>query len=295
MMEIKEGYIKFKEFKTYYRIVNPNGKKTPLLMLHGGPGSTHNAFELFDNLDNDRPIIMYDQLGCGKSIIDKGHKELWKKETWVEELINLRKELHLDSIHLFGHSWGGMLEIIYMCDYKPLGIRSVTLSSTLSSAKIWESETHKLIEKLDDKTKLLLKKAESTNDFKSKDIKDALNTYFHTFVFGPWDKNKDPECLTRVKPDSSESYVTAWGESEFAPTGTLKDYDYTDKLKLITCPVLLLNGLNDESTPYQNQIMFDSLKTQKTWHIYKNSRHMSYYEEHDLYMKNLNEFLNSCD
>ena len=67
-MEIKEGYIPFLDYKTYYRIVNPKGKKTPLLMLHGGPGSTHNAFELFDSLalEDDRPIIMYDQIGCGK-------------------------------------------------------------------------------------------------------------------------------------------------------------------------------------------------------------------------------------
>ena len=50
-MQIKEGYIKYLDYKTYYRIVNPNGHKTPLVMLHGGPGSTHNSFELFDNLD----------------------------------------------------------------------------------------------------------------------------------------------------------------------------------------------------------------------------------------------------
>ena len=297
-MEIKEGYINFLDFKTYYRIVNPSGKKTPLLMLHGGPGSTHNSFELFDHFayDDDRPIIMYDQLGCGKSVIESGHTSLWTKETWVKELENLRKNLNLDKIHLFGHSWGGMLEIIYMCDYAPLGIKSVTLSSTLSSASLWKEECHRLISLIDPKVQEIIYKYEALDDFSSQEAKDCINYYYNKFVFGKRTIGVDPECLTRTKPDSSESYISAWGKSEFAPSGTLKDYEYTDKLKNIVCPVLICSGANDESTPYQNKVMFDSIgSTNKKWCLYQHSRHQSYYEEHDLYIKNLQEFLNECD
>jgi proline-specific peptidase len=103
-MEIKEGYIEWKEYKTYYRIVNPNGKKIPLCILHGGPGSTHNSYEVFDHVafDDDRPIIMYDQLGCGLSSLEGEHKTLWRKDVWVEELEELRKQLHLEKLHLMG-------------------------------------------------------------------------------------------------------------------------------------------------------------------------------------------------
>ncbi len=73
-----EGYISYLDYQTYYRIVgDPTSRKTPLLMLHGGPGSTHNYFELLDSLaeEDGRLLISYDQLGCGNSWLD-GHPEL---------------------------------------------------------------------------------------------------------------------------------------------------------------------------------------------------------------------------
>lgn len=296
-MEIKEGYIPFLEYKTYYRIVNPKGKKTPLLMLHGGPGSTHNSFELFDSLANmdDRPIIMYDQLGCGKSKIEEGHKELWNSHTWILELENLRKYLKLDKIHLFGHSFGGMLEIIYLCDYKPKGIKTVTLSSTLSSVKLWEEETHRLIRHLDLNTQAIIQNMEKKKDYESKEALAAMEEYYHRFIFGPFVEGIDPECLTRVKPSAKESYIEAWGKSEFSPSGTLKNYEYTDRLKEIKCPVLIQSGQEDESTPFQNKVMYDSITSIKHWNLYKRSRHMTYYDEHDLYITDLMKFLNQFD
>ena len=294
-MEIKEGYIDYLNHKTYYRIVNPEGHKTPLVLLHGGPGSTHNSHELFDHVafDDDRPLIMYDQIGCGKSSVDGSHPELWKKETWAEELIELRKQLNLNEIHLLGHSWGGMLAIIYLCDYKPEGVKSVTLSSTLSSARLWKQETHRLISLLDKRVQNRLLQAEKKDDFSK--AKSAVNYYYHKYVFGPFKKGEAPECITRKKPSSKETYETSWGKSEFAPSGTLRDYEYTDKLKNITCPVMLCSGVNDESTPLQNKIMYDNITAPKKWHLYPNSRHMTYYEDHDSYMKNLMEFLNEND
>lgn len=294
-MEIKEGYVDYLEYKTYYRIVNPSGKNAPLVMLHGGPGSTHNSFELFDNLayKTDRPIVMYDQLGCGKSIIEAGHTELWRKETWANELINLREKLGLKEVHLLGHSWGGMLLIIYMCDYKPEGVKSITLSSTLSSASLWEEECHRLIDLIDPKVRETLLKYEKLDDFTSPEAMDAINYYYDKFVFSK--SEFDPECLRRVKPDSKESYITAWGKSEFKPTGTLKNYEYTDKLKNINVPVLINSGVNDESTPYQNKVMYEALNTKKKWCLYKHSRHRTYFEDHDEYMSNLANFLKEND
>src|SRR3712207_2753130 len=102
-MKIQEGYMPFKGYKTYYRIVGEGSpERKPLLLLHGGPGSTHNYFELFDSLANEgRMIISYDQLGCGNSFVE-GHSELWNASTWIEELQCLRAHLHLGELHLLG-------------------------------------------------------------------------------------------------------------------------------------------------------------------------------------------------
>lgn len=295
-MEIKEGYIPFLEFKTYYRIVNPNGLNTPLLMLHGGPGSTHNSFELLDELAyiSDRPIIMYDQLGCGKSIIPNGHEELWNKDTWVNELINLREKLNLKSVHLLGHSWGGMLEIIYMCDHLPEGIKSITLSSTLASASLWKEETHKLLNYLNKEDREVLIQDEEGFDVDKTKLAEALDRYMEHFVFSK-PNEFDPECLRRERPDSSESYICAWGKSEFSPCGTLKDYEYLDKLDKIKCPVLIMSGEQDESTPYQNLQMFDRIKSNKRYVLFQYSRHRTYYEEKEKYISTLKNFLSEFD
>ena len=73
------------------------------------------------------------------------------------------------------------------------------------------------------------------------------------------------------------------------------DYEYLDKLHLITCPILLTNGANDESTPLQNKMMYDALMCDKKWVIFAHSRHMSYYEEHEKYISELCSFLNATD
>ena len=79
--------------ETYYRIVGEASDKAPLLLLHGGPGSTHNYFEVLDCMaDTGRQVISYDQIGCGNSYLD-GHPEMWTLKTWIDELIALRDRL----------------------------------------------------------------------------------------------------------------------------------------------------------------------------------------------------------
>lgn len=145
---ITEGYMPFMGYKTYYRIVGEKSEKAPLLLLHGGPGSTHNYFEVLDCIaDTGRQVISYDQLGCGNSYLD-GHPELWTQKTWIDELMAIREHLHLDTVHILGHSWGAMQAIAYAIDEKPEGIKSLILSSGHASSSLWASEQHRLIKQL---------------------------------------------------------------------------------------------------------------------------------------------------
>ena len=291
---ISEGYMPFKNGKTYYRIVNKEGSKTPLILLHGGPGSTHNYFEVFDHLaiEDDRPIIMYDQIGCGKSYVD-GDETIFSKETWSEELIALREHLEIKNCHILGQSWGGMLLIIYAVDKNPSSLKSLILSSTLSSAKLWRKENLKRVELLPDDMKKAIYDAENKNDYSSEKYKEAIDLFMQRYCAKEYDET-DPECLRRKKVSGAKSYLIAWGENEFTPTGTLADYEYTDKLKNIKIPTLITSGSWDLSTPYIAKTMHDNIENSK-WELFQHSRHMPFVEEHEKYVSILKKWLNKND
>lgn len=294
-MKIQDGYMPFGEYKTYYRITGDlNSDKTPLLLLHGGPGSTHNYFEVFDQLTEktSRPVVMYDQLGCGKSDIPTDNS-LFNADTWVSELQTLRKYLNLKNIHLLGQSWGGMLEIIYMCDYAPKGVNSMILASTLSSSKLWAQEQHRMIKFMSPVDQKAIADAETTGDFTSSDYLIANDHFMEQHASGPITDNS-PEFLRRKKLFGEDAYETAWGPNEYYPTGNLKDYDYIDKLKNITVPTLITSGTNDLCTPLIAKTMYDQLANAE-WTLFAYSRHMAFIDETDAYMERLNKWLEEND
>lgn len=293
-MIFNEGYMSFKGYKTYYRIVGETSNKPPLILLHGGPGSSHNYFEVLDELaqKDHRQIIMYDQLGCGKSSIPDDKPDLYNRFTWVEELIALRKYLNLDQIHLLGQSWGGMLAIIYMCDYHPSGIKSLILSSTLSSAKLWSQELHRLIKYLPKDEQEAIRIAEEQNDFSGKAYQKA-NAHFmsqHVIEMTP----DLPEPVLRKKIGGDVAYNTAWGPNEYTPEGNLHDYEYTDKLENITTPTLITNGTDDLCTPLVAKTMADHLPN-SSWELFAGCGHMPFVQETERYIDLLIKWMNQND
>ena len=289
-MKITEGYMPFEGFKTYYCIVGEGteGKK-PLVLLHGGPGSTHNYFEVLDKIaETGRQVIMYDQIGCGNSFVE-GHPELFNADTWIKELIELRKHLGLEEIHLLGQSWGGMQAIWYALEYKPQGIKSYILSSTLSSAKLWEKEQKRRISYMsEDDQKALL-----NPDYDSKEYNDSLDKFMKMYCAGEVTEDS-PECLRRAKKAGSEAYVVGWGQNEFSPTGTLAGYEFTDRLHEIKEPCLITSGAIDLCSPYIAKTMYDRIPNSK-WELFEYSRHMPFVEENDKYMEVLTKWLDAND
>lgn len=289
-MKIVEGYMPYLEYKTYYRIIGEqkDGRK-PLVLLHGGPGSAHNYFEVLDELAKDgRQIVMYDQLGCGLSATPS-RPDLWNSKTWIEELIALREHLGLDDIHLLGQSWGGMQAIEYLCDYKPEGIASVILSSTLPSADMWEKEQRRMVKLLPSDMQEAIAKAEATGNYDDPAYLAANDEFMLRHCapeFGP----EDPECLTRPKVKGTEAYITAWGPNEFTPTGTLKGWEYREKIKDIKVPTLITSGLSDLCTPLIAKFMNDSIEG-SVWELFQFSRHMPFVEENEKYMKILRKWM----
>ena len=293
-MKISEGYMPFMGQHTYYRTVGERTDKAPLILLHGGPGSTHNYFEVLDRVaeEDGRMLVMYDQIGCGNSYVD-GRPELWKAETWVNELIALREHLGLDTCHLLGQSWGGMLLLTYICGYEHSGVKSGILSSTLPASWLWGIEQARMIKELPEEYQEAIKTATETGDYSNDIYQRAEEEYMLRHAAGKPDPD-GPECLLRKKRTGRESYVVGWGPNEYTPMGTLKDYDVIDKLKDIKEPCLVINGGNDLCTPYIAKVMYDNIPNSR-WELFRECRHMCFVEDNDHYVEVLKEWLNEKD
>lgn len=294
-MEIREGYMPFLEYKTYYRVVGKNtGNKKPLVLLHGGPGSTHNYFEVLDRIaeEDGRQLVMYDQIGCGNSYVEN-RPDLWNSKVWIEELIELRKHLGLDEIHLLGQSWGGMQTLEYACNYKPEGLKSIILSSTLPASWLWAEEAQRMIAQMPQDMQDAIKKATESGDYSSPEYQAAEAEYMRQHCAGEVTEN-DPECLRRPKKAGRESYVVGWGPNEFTPLGTLKDYDVIDQLGDIKEPALIINGGNDLCTPYVAKFMYDRIPNSE-WELFRTCRHMCFVEDNDHYVEVLKKWMNKND
>lgn len=294
-MEIREGYMPFLGYKTYYRVVGKNtGNKKPLVLLHGGPGSTHNYFEVLDRIaeEDGRQLVMYDQIGCGNSYVEN-RPDLWNSKVWIEELIELRKHLGLNEIHLLGQSWGGMQTLEYVCNYKPEGLKSIILSSTLPASWLWAEEAQRMIAQMPQDMQDAIKKATEFGDYSSPEYQAAEAEYMRQHCAGEVTEN-DPECLRRPKKAGRESYVVGWGPNEFTPLGTLKDYDVIDQLGDIKEPALIINGGNDLCTPYVAKFMYDRIPNSE-WELFRTCRHMCFVEDNDHYVEVLKKWMNKND
>lgn len=280
-MKITTGTMPFKGYQTYYRIVGEPTDNAPLLLIHGGPGSTHNYFEVLDDLavTTRRQIISYDQIGCGESYVD-GHPELWTLTTWLDELEALRSHLHLNRVNLLGQSWGGMLIIAYMIDRHPEGIESIILSSTLPSSELWSHEQQRLISFMPDDEQEAIARAVATGNFDDPAYLKANDHY--TVLHADEITDASPECFRRPKRFGTESYLTAWGPNEYTPTGTLRDFDYIDRLGEITDPTLIISGTNDECTPLIAKTMDDNMPN-AIWELLDGARHMTFIDQTDTY------------
>ena len=290
MVQIHEGYMPFGEYRTYYWVAGDlDSGKAPLLLLHGGPGSTHNYFETFDDLaETGRAIVTYDQIGCGLSSMPD-QPALWTAQTWLDELEEIRRHLGLTRVHLLGQSWGGMLAIAYLCDRSPQGVVSAILSSTLPSVRLWEQEARRLVRLLPEPHRLAIERALETGDFQDPAYQTAMDFYMERYCFG-LDGMEPPACVARPKQTGTQSYAVAWGANEIVCTGTLRNHEYLDALCRITQPALVLSGIDDECTPVVAKSMYDRLPRGR-WELFAHSRHMPFLTERDRYMQVLQDWL----
>ncbi|MFT4041456.1 MAG: proline iminopeptidase-family hydrolase, partial [Thermomicrobiales bacterium] len=162
-----EGKIPFKGYETWYRVYGESEEpgKLPLLCLHGGPGAAHDYLESLAAMANTgRRVILYDQLGCSRSSIPESKPEMWTVELFVEEVNAVRDALGLETTHLLGQSWGGMLGMEYALT-QPAGLASLTVASSPASMIQWVEEANRLREELPAEVQAALLKHEAAGTY----------------------------------------------------------------------------------------------------------------------------------
>jgi proline-specific peptidase len=261
----------------------------PLLVLHGGPGTPHDYLEPLEGLaDTGRPIVFYDQLGCGNS--DQPHDpSLWSVGLFVEELATVLQELGLERVHLLGHSWGGMLAMEYALT-RPEGLASLVLSSSLASVPQWIAEANRLREELPQEVEEVLRRHEEAGTTDDPDYEEAMMVFYrrHVCRLDPW-----PEALTRTfakLETNHEVYHAMFGPSEFHATGTLRGWDIRDRLGEIRLPTLVTSGRHDEATPAIAETVHRGIEGSE-WVVFEQSSHVAHLEEEGEYRRTLNDFM----
>jgi proline-specific peptidase len=283
----KQGYVDVPGGRVFYRIEGVASGGIPLLLLHGGPGAGHDYLEPLTALADERPIIFYDQLGCGKSDIP-ADQSLWETARFVDETAAVRQALDLEKVHLLGQSWGGWLAIDYMLA-GPEGVVSLTLANTSASVDEFIDECRRLLAELPDDVRATIERCEAEGTTASPEYQAASFEFYarHLCRLPEW-----PDYMLRSLANSQASpvYGYMWGPSEFTVTGNLKDWDRRAQLGKIAVPTLILSGRYDEMGVPAQETMNAGIPGSRL-HIFENSSHTPHAEEPEQFQSVLRQFL----
>jgi L-proline amide hydrolase len=287
--EAREGYVDFGGYRTWYRIVGDLRSATPLLALHGGPGSTHNYFGPLEGLADQRPVVLYDQIGCGNS--DRPTDIEWRVDVFRDEVAAVREQLGLDRIHLLGTSWGGMLAQEHFFSGAQ-GIASLILSSTLANLALWNEEQWRLRSMLPDEVIEVLDRHEQAGTYDDPEYEQAMDAYFDRhFYRGPQPRAELEAMDAGRAPDV---YRAMQGPNEWTTTGALKGWDIRDRLHEIDVPTLVVRGRYDMCTDRIAAELVDGIAGAREV-VLEHSSHTPALEESELYLQVVGEFTRDAE
>lgn len=271
-----------------------NNPKVKVLLLHGGPGITHEIFEAFDSFLPAEGVeyYYYDQLGSGNS--DKPTDgSLWTTERFVEEVDQIRQALGLDrqNFCLLGQSWGGVLAIEYALKYQR-HLKCLVISNMMASIPAYNDYAKRVLMPEIDPRLLAevqaLEAAGKTSDPRYLEILIPAHYEKHILrrPFAEW-----PEPVTRSFGRlNSEVYTLMQGPSELGASGRLINWDRFDDLKRITVPTLVIGARYDTMDPTHMEAMAKRLPKGRYLYLPEGS-HLAMYDDQVRYMEGLAGFL----
>ncbi|MBS7414053.1 proline iminopeptidase-family hydrolase [Pseudomonas syringae] len=294
-MTIKEGFAPFGDYQTWYRITGDlHSPDTPLVILHGGPGCTHDYVDSFKDIaSTGRAVIHYDQLGNGKSThLREVKRDFWTVDLFLSELDNLLEHLGIENNYaLLGQSWGGMLASEHAVR-QPEGLKALIIANSPADMHTWVSEAKRLREDLPAEVQAALLKHEKAETLKDPEYLKASRVFYdrHVCRITPW-----PEEVKRTF-DAIDADPTVYhamnGPTEFHVIGTMKDWTIVNRLKLISVPALLISGKYDEATPLVVKPYVDNVPD-ISWSVFEESSHMPHAEERMACMGRVAGFLDT--
>jgi proline iminopeptidase len=296
--EVKTGGCKMIQVDGKYNVWTKKigDGKIKVLLLHGGPGFTHDYFECFEDFLPKEGIefYYYDQLGVGNSDIP-ADTTLWNIPRYVEEVEQVRKGLGLDNFYLLGHSWGSMLAMEYLQKYQS-HVKAAVLSNMTAGMKSYVSYSAQLKQKLF--TQQDIKTYDSLDKLKlyeSPLYQDLLMNKLYTKVLCRIPVENWPEPLMRAFKKANHSiYIQMQGVDEFHVTGNFKDWEMWDRLPNIKVPTLIIGGMNDEMNPDDMKKEGQLIPNSRTY-LCPNGSHLSMYDDQQNYFTNLIAFLKDVD
>jgi len=289
--------MKWEHGSTWYRVVGDlKSTKTPVMVLHGGPGAGHNYCEPIADVlaQTGRAAVLYDQIGCGNSthLPDKP-KEFWTPELFMEELVLLTQHLGISNkYNIVGQSWGGMLGMQFAIS-KPKGLNAMVIADSPASMEVWVSEANKLRKELPPEVETTLLKHEAAETTEDPEYVAAVDVFYSRHLCRIPQPPYVVASFEQLAADPTV-YHTMNGPSEFHVIGSLKHWDIRLQLKEITTPTLLVSGQYDEATPAMVKEIHGLIPGSK-WELFAESSHMPHVEEPAKFKRVVSEFLDSND
>jgi proline iminopeptidase len=273
-----------------------NNPKIKVLLLHGGPGGTHEFFESFESFLPQEGIEFYEYDQLGSYFSDKPKdSSLWTAPRFVEEVEQVRKALGMnkDNFYLLGHSWGGILATEYALKYQD-NLKGLIISNMMSSCPAYGKYAEDVLSKqMDPKVLDTIRGLEAKGDFNNPKYMELLMPNFynqHLCRLNPW-----PEALQRAMPHmNSEIYTMMQGPSEFGVAGRLAKWDRSKDLPLIKVPTLTIGGMHDTMDPEHMKWMATQVQKGRSL-ICPNGSHCSMWDDQPHYFPGLISFIKDVD
>ena len=264
---------------------------TKVLLLHGGPGFSHEYLEAFESFLPQAGIEMYyyDQLGCNNSD-QPDDASLWTLARYTAEVEEVRRGLGLEQFVLFGHSWGGILAMEYALHHQQ-HLRALVISNMTAGVQSFLKRASFLKGQLPPQTLARLTALEAKEDYGSPEYQKIMMEDLYPKMLcriNPW-----PEPVSRAfRHVNDKIYNFMQGKSEFLVTGNLKTWERWDRLHEIKVKALTIGARHDEMDPEDMQKMAGLMRN-AGYAFCPNGSHLCMWDDQQIYFKNLLKFLHA--